>query len=1050
MARMKVYRRFMYVGIGGLGLRMGMQLEQVLRSELCGPDGRALIDADFPRPMAPYQLPRNLQFLYVDFDEADLDNVRRSSSGLAPDAVANETRQIVRGLSPRQDAYAPAAEMLRIGANETVFWLPDWEGEPQVSPLSAGAGQLPTVGRAALYETFRATGGTYPVTQPIGEAFARLAASAGDLAAISGDSAHAGYDVFVGFSAAGGTGGGICYDVIRLIAHVHAQQNGPDADLAIYPLVVMPSAFPTEHDPKTRRFHALNGGPVLKELFELVDLAHTAPSAVPAVRYPGAAEIEVTSPVPAKTAIVFDRPATLTMDDLLRSIGSFVVSIIGTTVSTDHGGEFVPLASRLVNATLQGQPAPNRIGNHPALAPLAAELRIPVEEIAEILAERLLAGATAQLLEPAAGEEDDNLRLFDRFGAASGLDALVTATAEHRLPPVSGRGAAELTEQLQKRASRALVEIRELERRLQTTLARLAHEADYGAGIETLAIHEDLFRIHRVLCGHPKFERPITRDGFRGVVARVGQEPPPNPHGFTDAPPPIASFHDRYKGFQKIAVNDEPIRQAVAVQDAWLEWAAEQVAHRVWKSYQESWRPRLHQMEDRLRDVIGVFEEHATAEPEEFRDRCLRLYRPRTGVIDFLPDGGSSNDLDPWYRSAVLPRLCEVLGLPEGTNEGRIVQRIMHGRWREGYERTMLQGSPIAARDLVLEEIRRLLKERVLTARPDERALLPTIEALLRDTAYQTPEDRSSVPLNLLPIFKRSLQQLLPMDFRPAGTENGLSGQLKVDVFYPAAQHDIAIEKFLETTALGSVQQQHRDFHPLSGVEFISVVLSRESLPATAIDEYRRLMRERAHALDHPSLGDLLPWRQRLGHDPTWLLLRRPERIDVLCAFLSAIWDGSVSVAEGDAEHPERLLVYQFDRTAGAPIDLPLRPTAGGVSRWADLLCSYERYVLGADQQALSRCSVLLERVEPSTEAPDHLYITLLSIADAEAAKAIRMDADMRSRNQTTRHALPREVEFWELLREAIEQNARRSYRWKTEPATVHVRSEIVIGDGRP
>ena len=50
----------------------------------------------------------------------------------------------------------------------------------------------------------------------------------------------------------------------RRRAHVHEEHNGSESDLAIYPLLVLPSAFPTEGKPKDRRFHELNAGLVLR------------------------------------------------------------------------------------------------------------------------------------------------------------------------------------------------------------------------------------------------------------------------------------------------------------------------------------------------------------------------------------------------------------------------------------------------------------------------------------------------------------------------------------------------------------------------------------------------------------------------------------------------------------------------------------------------------------------------------------------------------------------------------------------------------------------
>ena len=39
---MKIYQPMLYVGLGGTGCQIGIELERRLREELCGPDGRKL------------------------------------------------------------------------------------------------------------------------------------------------------------------------------------------------------------------------------------------------------------------------------------------------------------------------------------------------------------------------------------------------------------------------------------------------------------------------------------------------------------------------------------------------------------------------------------------------------------------------------------------------------------------------------------------------------------------------------------------------------------------------------------------------------------------------------------------------------------------------------------------------------------------------------------------------------------------------------------------------------------------------------------------------
>ena len=69
--------RFVYIGIGGTGLKIGKAFERLLREEVCGPDGRKLVSRGGTfTGIKPYELPGFIQTLYLDFSEQDL--------GLAP------------------------------------------------------------------------------------------------------------------------------------------------------------------------------------------------------------------------------------------------------------------------------------------------------------------------------------------------------------------------------------------------------------------------------------------------------------------------------------------------------------------------------------------------------------------------------------------------------------------------------------------------------------------------------------------------------------------------------------------------------------------------------------------------------------------------------------------------------------------------------------------------------------------------------------------------------------------------------------------------------
>lgn len=150
---MKIFQPMLFVGLGGTGGLVGAELERKLRAELCGPDGIALSHLS---GHAPYQLPDCLQFVYADYSESDLQRLPQFNVDPSLRAAYARTSRATHNLLPNFDASPELTKMLRASLRDEVAdWLPPRIDEPKVTPLHNGAGQLPTVGRAALFATLR-------------------------------------------------------------------------------------------------------------------------------------------------------------------------------------------------------------------------------------------------------------------------------------------------------------------------------------------------------------------------------------------------------------------------------------------------------------------------------------------------------------------------------------------------------------------------------------------------------------------------------------------------------------------------------------------------------------------------------------------------------------------------------------------------------------------------------------------------------------------------------------------------------------------------------
>ena len=423
---MRLYQPVLFVGLGGTGCDVGAEFERRLRDEICGPDGNDFRKRRHAASMLPYQLPACVQFVYADMNQHELQRLpRRVAPGPEHEPAVAETAHYASGLVPRVASYPELARNLRLQAGRVIDpWLPPAEGEPRVNPLFKGAGQFPTIGRAALFGTFLDDKDTARAAKDIHTAIGKLAGSGADLQALGGQLPR-GLDVFVAFSVAGGTGCGIFYDYLHLIV----EAMPAELRVKIFPLVLMPSAFePGLGGGRAAELNAgralldlfrlvdeQNGGDARRDLVSLVDPGPIDPDEV-AVHYPGNQKIVLPAGI-IQTGFLFSRPDGATRSDMHRSIVSLMLSLVGTELTEeDHraGDQHQSFADSFVNEAVHRQvPAMNAIGNQGVSTALVASLTVPVDDLAGIVGARLLRAAVEQMAEPVRGES--NLDAMEEF-----------------------------------------------------------------------------------------------------------------------------------------------------------------------------------------------------------------------------------------------------------------------------------------------------------------------------------------------------------------------------------------------------------------------------------------------------------------------------------------------------------------------------------------------------------------------------------------------------------------------------------------------------------
>jgi len=435
----------MYIGLGGTGLKVGTELEQLLRRQICGADGRALVGKGKFSSYKPNQLPPFFQSVYIDYSQQEMAGVRDFLRELDPTAI-DQTTSFVATLSSTA-AYQHIAAKLRAEHNDLVSeWLPGPDGEPTHAPMSTGAAQFPTVGRAALFDRLSDVG-IDGVFRPMQDAFARLASSQGDLDAYTDvigagkKSGHSWVVVFVATSLSGGTGSGLFLDVIK-IATAMAQQAFPGTEVFVIPLIAAPSAFKDSASGEQMRMLNLNFARGILDLSELVD--HSNSSDVTRERwfrqrYPGTEKVEYDitaggAAAPLATTFLFSRPAAYhKAKDLWRSIAVYATTLVSeadTAVKVDDSGDMTGSVSPesidrfaffqdIINLRSKNDAEslrtlhPTGIGRLSTIEAATASLSVPVKELSYFLAQYMALKAAESLHEKLRSHSEKFSNLVD-------------------------------------------------------------------------------------------------------------------------------------------------------------------------------------------------------------------------------------------------------------------------------------------------------------------------------------------------------------------------------------------------------------------------------------------------------------------------------------------------------------------------------------------------------------------------------------------------------------------------------------------------------------
>jgi hypothetical protein len=1024
---MKLYQPVLFVGLGGTGCDIGAELERRLREEICGPDGHDFRKNANKGSMLPYQLPSCVQFVYADMNQAELDRLpRRVVPGPEHVHASALTAHYVNGLVPDIVSYPELALRLRLQAEHVVEgWLPPASrDEPKVNPLHRGAGQFPTIGRSSLFGTF--IEGIAPAVRDIRQAVGKLATSGEDLQAMGGEPGG-GVDVFVAFSVAGGTGAGIFYDYLHIIADTVARNS--NMRVKLYPLVLMPSAF--QDGLGGGRPAQLNAGRALLDLFRLVDQQNGADAEhmlrgatdrrpvtaeEVAVTYPDNTRL-VMRPGTMQTGFLFSQPAGATREDMHRSISSLMLSLVGTEMSEDdnrNGEHHQSFADSFVNeATHRQVAAENGIGGRGVSTALVASLTIPVDELAGIVGSRLLREAVNRVV-AVDGKLESTRNSIEEFLVKSGVHPVLARHGVEYSDPKPVSGAKEITTALNKRRDSMRIGIDALRTKLGQDVPPMVDRFDPGSAARDMLGKIDVFKLHRVVIGHHALLDDVERGGVRGLLQLRRAAPPPPQQGWDAMPPGSPEMKDR--PLRKLQWSDEIPTKARSQQSAWYDWQTKVTWAHAWNIHTPRWSRPLEQTQRDIEGLTRALSDFAGADTEDFAKRSAELYRKRVGVSYMLPS--SNGGMEHFYQQ-VYRRLKERMakdGTIEINSNEDIVLRALVGAetWQDAF-RTSVEQSPGTAVSYLRERVKTEIKKFLRSSTPGEQPILPRLHDLLIEATGHGHGLGPTIDPEYVDGFRAKLAGLLPANFTPQG-----SGQMKVLITYPADAESPVVENYLKSSvALPKGPRVTEDFRHTQ-TESISVVLFRTAMGVTEVDEVRDVLRLWAGALGEPRPTDLLRWRQRTGYDFGYLATREHHRVEILHRILCALWNGR-AVIIGHKESPERINVQLG---GGVTMTLPLVPLSAA-SSWGSLLRAYELWALDDDDMHRAFCSKLMQEVPAGlrgrAERPDELYHVVRDLAEGQ----IELLDDMMKKqaaNQQSRAAQMRS--FWaETLPAALDQD---------------------------
>jgi hypothetical protein len=909
----------------------------------------------------PNQLPSFIQYLLVDFNIAALNG--------AADAMKGGNVSTARSVVPAFDNYPAVAQQLRMGARTAVQdWIPlppaSPYQEPPTRPYSAGAGQYPTVGRAALFSAILSNNYGQTIGNDIRNALRELGNSLGDLNAYCGGNASESIAVYVGFSLSGGTGAGLFLDVLQFLIHeLHTQLRGNKA--TIIPIVYLPSAFEGVLPPRLQKRAQLNCAQGILDLHGLVASRQRFSSKLRekyTLEYPNGmkianAELHGGAPTIPVISVVF-KAAGMDKDDLSRAVSASVVaqlsydsqSQVDDKTKNGFGENLVNQVSDLSSTHKLG------LGTHVLMPMIASSLTVPTQRIADIIAKRILVDGIRQqktLLDAGISQVDQSLvdDLLTRMGFKRMID--VETYAVDQVLTFQPQGAVskqdDLDQQILKKkrtASENLVDTKvRIERDIRLMSAFnfadalesfLESQRDQISIVQAVRVAEEaLTKLSTYRPRSSKESNPTRKIAKKGIRDKV-------------MPRRLSAkvVSDAFKAIE------EDHRKTVE-EMWWDEWA----------KMRPLWGPSYTQAQNLLLELRRVISKFEAELHTEISGLTAELEKSENGVVNYVPTGGLEledriNEIELVVKEAIRASLA-IQALDDDTLFTRLVAD--GNGWRKAIKQ-LRQNAPLQMiHESVLEPIRSRVQD-AMQPRDQAPGAVKGLAALLKAAVGPNGADLEDTK-DLI----AKLGNLVPGQILPVGNYQ----ECRVLITYPG-ERDPDIEAFIRRSVTldgefrkivqeaGENARNTLEFTPTGPGETIRVNINMLGQGLLDNPEVKDVLGRWVAEVGHPMDEDLL-WRQRIGFHNVGRIFEEEDRDRVVAAIVRGLASGLVEISKGTVERPSQLRIRPPEGAAsGELVDtfIDIEPLEG-LSPWPNIVNGFERLILSINQDNDFRADVV-------------------------------------------------------------------------------------------